>query len=141
MEAKTAALRKLSDLNLTVADPNEDVRGRKVLDKMGDEIGTVDDLMVDDRERKVRFLRVAAGGFLGLGEEKFLIPVDTVTRITDDAVHVDQPRERLASAPRYDPDLAQEPDWAGLYGYYGYAPYWTAGYAYPGFPYYPPPLR
>ncbi len=138
--ANTATLHKLSDANLTVADPEEDVRGRKVLDRQGDEIGEVDDLMIDDREAKVRFMRVASGGFLGLGETKFMIPIDAVTRITDDTVHIDQTREHVAGAPRYDPDLVEDvaradPYWTSTYGYYGYAPYWAPGYVYPPYPY------
>ncbi len=54
-------LRKLSDTGEMVASPNDDVRGRKVLDDAGKEIGAVDGLMVDD-EKKVRFLRVESGG-------------------------------------------------------------------------------
>jgi sporulation protein YlmC with PRC-barrel domain len=134
--ANKAILVKLSDSQLTVADPAEDVRGRKVLDKAGEEIGEVDDLLIDDRENKVRFLQVASGGFLGIGETKFLIPVEAITAVQSDAIQVDQARERIAGAPRYDPDLAQEPDWGAYYGYYGYTPYWGTGYAYPPYPYY-----
>ncbi len=127
---------KLGDTDLTVGDPNEDVRGRTVLDRNNEEIGHVDALLIDDRESKVRFLRVAAGGFLGLGERTFLIPVDAVARIDADHVHVDQTRERLVAAPAYDPTLVAERDYYDdLYGYYGYATCWRPGYTYPDFPY------
>lgn len=127
----------LGESDLTVASPAEDIRGWKVLDKAGDELGKVDDLMIDDREAKVRFLQVGAGGFLGLGERHFLIPVDAVTRIDEEAVQVDQTRERIIGAPVYDPDVALEDAyWGDIYGHYGYAPYWSAGYAYPPYPYY-----
>lgn len=134
---QNATLVKLSDANLTVADSNVDIRGRSVVDRNGDEIGTVDDLLIDDREQRVRFMQVASGGFLGLGETKFLIPVDAITRLGDDTVHIDQTRERVAGAPRYDPALVSDTYWAETYGYYGYRPYWTPGYAYPTYPYYP----
>ncbi len=101
-------LSKLGDTDFTVADPEEDIRGRKVVDRSGGEIGEVDALLIDDRETKVRFLRVAAGGFLGISERHFLIPVDAVTRIDDDHVHVDQTREHITGAPAYDPDLAYD---------------------------------
>lgn len=124
---------KLGDTELTVADPAEDIRGHTVVDQAGEEIGTVDGLMIDDDERKVRFLHVAAGGFLGIGEKTFLIPVDAIARIDDDQVRVDQTRDRIVGGPTYDPALAEQPDyWENSYGYYGYAPYWGAGYAYPG---------
>ena len=105
-----ATLRKLGDTGLTVADPNEDVRGMKVIDRSGEELGEVDDLMIDDREHKVRFLRVASGGFLGIGESHFMLPVEAITRISEDEVQVNQTRERIAGSPRYDPDLTNELD-------------------------------
>lgn len=132
-----ATLHRLGDTNLTVADPAEDIRGRKALDKAGEEIGTVDDLLIDERESKVRFLQVASGGILGLGETKTLIPVDAITRIGADTVQLDQERTRLAGAPRYDPELADQAYWQDLYGYYGYAPFWVPGYVYPAYPFYP----
>jgi sporulation protein YlmC with PRC-barrel domain len=135
-EAK-AILVRLSDTDLTVADRAEDIRGRNVLDMAGEELGEVDDLLVDDREHKVRFLEVSSGGFLGLGAKNFLIPVDAIMRITEDAVYINQSRERVASAPRYDPTLVDERYLREVYGYYGYPPYWGADYRYPAYPYYP----
>ena len=128
---------KLSDSALTVAEPAEDVRGLAVVDRNGEEIGNVDDLLLDDRENRVRFLQVGHGGFLGIGEEHFLVPVDAVTRIDADHVHVDRTRSDLTDVPGYNPALAEAPDYyPGVYGWWGYSPYWAPGYAYPGgFPY------
>lgn len=123
---------RLRDTDLTVA-PDDDIRGRKVIDRDGEEIGDVDALLIDDQDERVRFLEVGSGGFLGIGEEKRLIPVDAVVRIEDDAVHVDTARETVAAGPGYDPDVVEyPPDYYGnIYGYYGYAPFWTPGYMYP----------
>lgn len=124
---------KLSDTDMELSSPAEDIRGRKVIDANEEEIGDVDDLMIDDADRKIRFIRVASGGFLGIGKTKFLIPVDAIARVTKDAVRVDREREQIATGPAYDPDIVNEPDYYDrVYGYYGYSPYWTAGYAYPG---------
>ena len=135
--ATQASLHKLSDTNLVVADPVEDVRGKKVVDRFGDEIGSVDDLLIDDREKKVRFLQIASGGFLGIGETTFLLPVDAVKKIIGDTVHIDKTREHIAGSPRYDPDLIDDRYLNDIYGYYGFAPYWGPGYVYPAYPYYP----
>lgn len=51
---------RLSDVGETVADKDADVRGLKVIDKNGEELGTIDALLVDDRERKVRFIEVVS---------------------------------------------------------------------------------
>ena len=136
---ETAILRRLRDIGETMANPDEDMRGRKVLDNEGFHVGTVDGLMVDDAQNKVRFLRIEAGGFLGLGATHVMIPVDAITNIADDTVTIDRAAEHLRGAPRYDPALVDERDdryWDGVYGHYGYAPYWGMGYTYPRYPYY-----
>ena len=102
----------------------------------GEELGAVNDLFIDEQERKVRFLEVSSGGFLGLGATKFLLPVDAISRITSDVVHINQSRERVAGAPRYDPTLVEERYVSDVYSHYGYPPYWGPDYDYPPYPYY-----
>lgn len=120
-----APLSKLSDTGKTVADSVDDIRGRKVKDKDGNDIGKVHDLLIDDREGKVRFLLVEHGGFLGIDATKSFIPVDAITRITADEVHINRTRDHVAAAPGYDPALVNELSYFnGIYGYYGYPPYW-----------------
>lgn len=131
---------KLGDTGKTVADIHEDIRGYTARDRSGEEIGKVEELLIDPQEEKVRFLIIASGGFLGIGKDKAFLPVDVVGSIndTDREVLVDQTREHIAGAPQYDPDLAEaESYYGGIYGYYGFAPYWAPGYAYPAYPYYP----
>jgi|SoiMethySBSTD1v2_1073268.scaffolds.fasta_scaffold502028_2 CBS domain-containing protein/sporulation protein YlmC with PRC-barrel domain len=128
---------RLSDTDLTLAERAEDIRGRKALDMASEELGEVDDLLIDEREQKVRFLQVTSGGFLGLGATKFLLPVEAITRITDDAVYISQSRERVAGAPGYDPTLVDERYVSDIYSHYGYPPYWGLDYEYPAYPYYP----
>jgi sporulation protein YlmC with PRC-barrel domain len=134
---KMATLVKLGETDLTVADPAEDIRGRTVVDRDGAEIGEVQSLLIDEQEKKVRMLEVQSGGLLGLGGETRLVPVDAITRIDEDTVQIDQTREHVHASPPYDPELAVEESYYGdLYGYYGYAPFWTPGYTYPAYPYF-----
>jgi sporulation protein YlmC with PRC-barrel domain len=142
---RTTRLVPLSEERLRVAEPAEDTRGHTVIDRHGDEIGTIEDLLVDDSERKVRFLVVQSGGFLGLGAKTLHIPVDAVTRIHDDHVHVDQTREHVGGTPDYDPDVVVEEGdaeggyYEGVYRHYGYSPFWAPGYVYPGYPFFRSP--
>lgn len=122
-----ANLHKLSDADLTVADPAEDIRGRTIVDAAGEEVGKVEDLPIDDREAEVRFLLAGGGGFPGIGETRSMLPVEAVARIADDTVYINESRECLAGAPRYDPALADQTYYDDLYGYYGYSPYWAPG--------------
>ncbi len=120
------ALIKLSDANLMLSDPSQDIRDRKVIDQHGDDIGHVTGLFIDKDEKTVRMLQVGAGGFLGLGERHFLVPVEAVSSIDADEVRINQTRERVVNSPPYDPKLTEAPSrdvFAPYYGYYGYAPY------------------
>ncbi|MEO5966551.1 MAG: PRC-barrel domain-containing protein [Candidatus Limnocylindrales bacterium] len=96
-----------------------------VRDKDGQEIGKIDALLVDDAERKVRFMEIASGGFLGFGESKSLVPIEAITRMTNEDVFISHTREHVAGAPPYDPDLvAADPGYiVSLYPYYGYPGY------------------
>lgn len=136
-ENVSVALQSLSQSDLVLADSAEDIRDRALVDRQGEEIGRIHDLMIDESENKVRFLQVRGGGFLGIGEKQFLIPVDAITSIEDDVVRIDQTREHVGGGPEYQPDLVPEQDYFGnIYGWYGYQPYWAPGYRYPGYPYY-----
>ncbi len=128
-----ASLYTLDDRGETVDGSANDIRGREVKDQNFEPIGKVADLLVDDRENKVRFLLVEHGGFIGFGETKTLIPVDAVTKVSADEVHVDQSRDRVAAAPGYAPDLVNDRQYQStVYDHYGYPPYWGVGYMYPG---------
>jgi sporulation protein YlmC with PRC-barrel domain len=127
----------LNDTDLILADAGQDIRNRKVIDRHGGAIGHVSDLFIDRDERKVRMLEIRAGGFLGLGDRHFLLPVDVITNVAKDEVRVNETRERIENSPSYDPKLlaAQAPEhWEPCYGYYGLSPFWGAGYVYPEFP-------
>ncbi|MER5213601.1 PRC-barrel domain-containing protein [Streptomyces sp. NPDC002838] len=60
-------LTRLSDSPHVVSSPDEDIRGRKVTDRSGYELGKVGALGIDQEEQKVRFLVLEHGGFLGIG--------------------------------------------------------------------------
>ena len=135
--SSNAALVKLTNTSLMLADSDQDIRGRKVFDRHEHEIGHVSGLFIDEAERKVRMIEIRAGGFFGIGERHFLIPVDAITSVDKDDVHINVTREHVAGSPPYNPDLAEEPvqsNWEPYYGYYGLSPYWGNGYMYPTFP-------
>jgi sporulation protein YlmC with PRC-barrel domain len=133
----TSALITLGTQGQTVADPAQDVRGRRVHDSNGADIGKITDLLIDTEDRKVRFLEVEHGGFFGLGAKTSFIPVDAISAVADHVVSIHQSGEHVAAAPPYDPELQDRTSYyEHLSDYYGYRPYWGAGYVYPGYPYY-----
>ncbi len=135
----TNELININDSDLVLADASLDIRKRKVIDRNGRDIGEIDDLFIDRNERRVRLVQVKAGGFLGLGERHFLIPVDAITAVSHTGipeVHVNVTLEHIIGAPIYDPHLVKAPAqdaFEPYYGYYGFSPYWYPGYSYPSF--------
>jgi sporulation protein YlmC with PRC-barrel domain len=119
---ETSAFEKLGDTPLTLAQPDQDIRGRTVRDPKGDEVGRVSALFVDRHERKVRMLEIEAGGFLGLGARHFVMPVESVTSISPDDVFVSASLALIVHSPVYDPQLVRSPmqeAWDSYYDYYG----------------------
>ena len=114
---------RLSQSGQTVADEDADVRGRRVVDVNGEDLGHVDDLLLDEHQYKVRFLWVATGGFLGIGAKHLLVPVEEVEDVDEGTVRVCREREHLGDAPGYDPELAEDPSYyARVYGWWGRQP-------------------
>lgn len=136
----TATLSKLSDIGQVVANADEDIRGRKVKDKDGNDLGKVDDLLIDDHYHKVRFLQVEHGGLLGVGRTRPFVPIDAITQITDDVIAISHSRDDVAAAaPPYDPEIvdADKPDYYNnLYDHYDHSAFWERGYVYPRWPSY-----
>lgn len=120
-EGKSAKheLFRLSESDLTLQNPDEDLRGRRVFDQSG-EIGTVEDLYLAE-DGKVRFLLVEVATFFELGERYLLLPLEAVGEVEADRVKVDEPRSKVQEAPVFSPE-AGGPDpriQRGLYDQYG----------------------
>ena len=116
---------RLGDSDFVPANPKDDVRGKDVYDAQGQRIGSVEDLYIERKEREVRFLEVGAGGFLGIGEKRFLIPAEAVTQVTEDRVTIEPERTQKVEGPApFDTKVAPPPaaeerraeDYASPYG-------------------------
>lgn len=103
--------------------------GDRVRNTAGEDLGKIEEIMIDIPSGRVAYAVLSFGGFLGLGNKLFAIPWDAFT--VDEAekefvLNVD--RKALENAPGFDkdnwPDMA-DPDFARqVYGYYGYRPFW-----------------
>lgn len=117
---------RLSDSDFHLEAPEQDIRGLDVYDPDGDQIGSVKDLYVDEAERKVRFLNISGGGFLGIGEKQLMLPVEAVTDVGEDRVTIEQGKKTVMDSPPFDTDLVHPAtDYQReVYGYYGYPYPW-----------------
>jgi len=119
--AEQPKLVKMSDSDLRLEEPWQDIRGLEVYDVNGEQIGSVEDLYVDRDSSLPRFLEVSAGGFLGIGKKHFLIPIEEISReMGEDRVTVNQPRDKVVDSPDFDPDDVANPDiQRAIHAYYG----------------------
>jgi sporulation protein YlmC with PRC-barrel domain len=90
---------RLGDSDFVPANPEDYLRGKDVYERHGQRMGRVEDLYVDRQEREVRYLEVGAGGFLGIGQRRFLVPVEAVTKVSEDQVIVEPDRTERADGP------------------------------------------
>jgi sporulation protein YlmC with PRC-barrel domain len=101
---------RLGDSDFVPANPEDDLRGKGVRDAEGQRLGRVEDLYIDRREREVRFLEVGAGGFLGIAEKRFLVPVEAVIQVAEDWVTIEPNRtERVEGPAPFDTKVAPPP--------------------------------
>ena len=99
-------LTKLSETDLPLEEPWQDMRGLDVYDNRDEQIGSVVDLYLDREVRLASYLVVSAGGFLGIGKNHFLIPVEEVSRdVSEDRVTITVQREKVLNSPEFDPDV------------------------------------
>jgi sporulation protein YlmC with PRC-barrel domain len=100
----------LSELDLPLEEPWQDTRGLDVYDIIDEQIGSVEDLYVDQDTRQPRFVVVSAGGFLGVGKKHLLIPAEEVSRdVSEEQVTVTEPRDKVMNSPEFDPEVGVPP--------------------------------
>jgi len=101
---KSAILVRLSDTDIEISD-RDDLRGRTLIDQHGNDLGDVNDLIVDRDRREVRFLLATSGGFLGIGGTMLLVPVQAIGRVTNKVVAIDRSYSRGFRSNVYNPTL------------------------------------
>jgi sporulation protein YlmC with PRC-barrel domain len=124
----TRDLDPLSSSGLELEDPAQDLRGRAALDRDGESIGTVADMMIDPGLRLARMLVIEQSGILGLGKKQYLVPLEVARPVDDGSVMIDRTKDEVQSAPEYHASEGEEEElhYADVYATYGVRPYWEA---------------
>jgi sporulation protein YlmC with PRC-barrel domain len=106
------------------------LKGDRVVNYKGEDLGKIEEIMIDLDRGRVAYAVLSFGGFLGVGDKLFAIPwqafsVDT----TKKQLILNADKALLEQAPGFDknnwPDMADLSLGSTLYGYYGYKPYWA----------------
>lgn len=105
------------------------VTGDKVVNPGGDELGKIEDVMVDVQSNRIAYVVLSFGGFLGIGDKLFAVPWEALELDAAEKRFVlNESKERLENAPGFDkdewPDFADRTFGGEIYDYYGKPRYW-----------------
>lgn len=99
------------------------ITGTDVKNAQGENLGNIKDLMIDTESGTINYIVVSFGGFLGLGDKYFAIPMEAFSVDTNDhSFRLNVAKEKLENAPGFDKDnWPQTADnyWDNLYNHYG----------------------
>lgn len=99
----------------------------KVTNASGEDLGKIEELMIDLNTGRITYAVLSFGGFLGFGNKLFAIPWNALhVSAADQAVVFNMTREKLEQAPGFDKDNwpeAADPNW-DTHVYYGVKPDW-----------------
>ena len=104
--------------NLMVARVG-DITKMKIMNASGEDLGKIEDLVIDMSTGKIRYAAISFGGFLGVGDKMFAVPFESMAlrqNAKDNSRHfeLNVTKEQLQNAPGFDknnwPDFAN-PTW------------------------------
>lgn len=81
----------------------DDVIGKKVLSPQGENLGKIEEVVLDKVEGNVRYVALSFGGILGLGDKLFALPWKAITyNKEEEAFILNIDKSRLESAEGFD---------------------------------------
>ncbi len=104
--------------------------GDSVVNRKGEDLGKIEDLMIEPEQGRVSYAVLSFGGFLGVGDKLFAVPMQTLKLSREDKRFIlDADKEKLKNAPGFDknnwPDVSDRTFGSKVYSYYGAKPYWA----------------
>jgi sporulation protein YlmC with PRC-barrel domain len=104
------------------------VSGNPVRTAQGENLGKIEDFIVDLETGRIGYALLSLGGF-GMGNNLFAVPWEALSLDTEGRAFVlSIDKGLLRNAPHFDrqdqPDFADRRWGAGIYGYYCCRPYW-----------------
>jgi sporulation protein YlmC with PRC-barrel domain len=106
------------------------LKGDKVVNEAGDDLGKIEEFMIDLDNGRVAYTVLSFGGFLGMGDKLFAIPWQAFSlRLHEHAFTLNVPKDVLKNAQGFDKNnwpVTRE-ELSRTYTYYGYQPYWQTG--------------
>lgn len=110
----------------------EQISGSVIEGSEGEDLGEIDEVMIDVQHGQVAYVQVARGGFLGLDEKMVPVPLAALAYVPGrNTYRLDMPaqkfQERKAFTPASQSTSVRMKDLGELYRMYDAEPYWQQG--------------
>lgn len=109
---------------------SDSLTGTPVINVKKEELGNIEELMIDLSVGRVAYAVLSFGGIMGIGNKLFAIPWKSLVVDSDNERFIlDVPKDRLKEAPGFDknqwPDFVDRDYGEKIYSFYGHIPYWS----------------
>lgn len=112
-------------------DTVEDLKAFEVSNFAGEDLGHINDLVLDVTTGHVTYVIISAGGFFTFGERLFAMPWELFTVLPDERrMLLNVNKETLLNAPHFDrahqPDMSDAGWISDVHAYFAQKPYWNS---------------
>jgi sporulation protein YlmC with PRC-barrel domain len=107
------------------------ILGAKVINAAREDLGSIEDIVIDTRDNRVAYAILSFGGILGMGDKHFAIPWEALSFDASEKIAVlNIDKDRLSNAPGFEPsnwpDLGNPSVGSQVHDHYGLKPYWES---------------
>jgi sporulation protein YlmC with PRC-barrel domain len=112
--------------------PASKIIGETVVNRQGENVGKIDELVIDAKKNRVLYAVLSFGGFMGMGNKLFAMPWEAFEfSATENKLILDVDKEKLKAAPGFEkgdnwPDFRDKLWGESIYNYYNYTPDWKS---------------
>jgi sporulation protein YlmC with PRC-barrel domain len=104
-----------------------DLIGYSVKNRKGEDLGAIEELVINSEDGRISYAVLSVGGILGMGDKLFAIPWAALTpRPGEQAFNLDVNKEKLTEAPGFDennwPNMADREWGANVHKFYDQKP-------------------
>jgi hypothetical protein len=105
------------------------VIGSKVVNAQKENLGRIEELVLDAGAGRIAYAILSFGGVLGMDDKYFCIPWNAFHfNVSENHAVLNVDKKQLENAPGFDkdnwPNMADSTWGASIYKHYGYSPYW-----------------
>ncbi len=103
--------------------------GAKVHNYQHEDIGKIEDFVMDTQSGRIAYAVLSFGGFLGIGDKLFAVPFQSLSwDPARECFMMEANKDRLKNAPGFDrnswPKMGDRRWGSTIHNYYGSKPYW-----------------